>query len=440
MTTQEKFYEIEAERSILGSLLIDNDCYDKISDKIEVKDFYDRRHQLIFNHIQRLSGIGSPFDAVTLGDVLEEAKLLEQAGGLAYLAEITKNTPTSSNCITYTEIVKRRAIKRHLRQALVRSNELFNDPMDEHQLIDEVEKEILSVRAMAESDQHDFKSVSDLLPKFLDQLEAKQNNENGITGIPTGFNDLDKKTAGLHPSQLIVVAGRPSMGKTTFAMNIAENVLKETDQSVLVFSLEMSADEILERRVSSVGSIHLSSLRTGKLSEDDWNKVSVGIQMLQDRKMTVVDTPALTPLNVKHKARAFKRHNPDLGLIVVDYLQLMQVHEKGLNRTQEVTKISNELKALAKELSIPVIAISQLNRSVDDRADRRPRMSDLRESGAIEQDADVILFVYREEVYDRDKPEVQGKAEVVIGKQRNGGVGSIYLDFKGENCKFLSSV
>ncbi|MCF6768372.1 replicative DNA helicase [Thiotrichales bacterium 19S11-10] len=440
MATQEKFYEIEAERSILGSLLIDNDCYDKISDKIEVKDFYDRRHQLIFSHIQQLSEIGSPFDVVTLGDVLEEAKLLEQAGGLSYLADITKNTPTSSNCITYTEIVKRRAIKRHLRQALMRSSELFDDSIDEHQLIDEVEKEILSVRAMAESDQHDFKSADDLLPKFLDQLEAKQNNENGITGIPTGFDDLDKKTAGLHPSQLIVVAGRPSMGKTTFAMNIAENVLKETDHSVLVFSLEMSADEILERRVSSVGNIHLSTLRTGKLSEDDWGKVSVSVQMLKDRKMTVVDTPALTPLNVKHKARAFKRHNPDLGLIVVDYLQLMQVHEKGLNRTQEVTKISNELKALAKELSIPVIAISQLNRSVDDRADRRPRMSDLRESGAIEQDADVILFVYREEVYDREKPEVQGKAEIVIGKQRNGGVGSIYLDFKGENCKFLSSI
>ncbi|MCF6777579.1 replicative DNA helicase [Thiotrichales bacterium 19X7-9] len=438
MTTQEKLYEIEAERSILGSLLIDNDCYDKISDKIEVKDFYDRRHQLIFTHIQRLLEVGTPLDAVTLGDILEDAKLLDDAGGLAYLADIARHTPTSSNCIAYTEIVKRRAIKRHLRQALVRSNELINNNIDEHQLIDEVEKEILSVRAMAESDQHDFKSAKELLPKFIDQLEAKQYSENGITGIPTGFIDLDKKTAGLHPSQLIVVAGRPSMGKTTFAMNIAENVLKETDKSVLVFSLEMSADEILERRMSSVGNIHLSNLRTGKLSEGDWGKVSIAIECVKDRKMTIVDTPALTPLNVKHKARAFKRQNPDLGLIVVDYLQLMQVHESGLNRTQEVTKISNELKAIAKELSVPVIAISQLNRSVDDRADRRPRMSDLRESGAIEQDADVILFVYREEVYDRDKPEAKGKAEIVIGKQRNGGVGSIGLLFKGENCKFTS--
>ena len=278
--------------------------------------------------------------------------------------------------------------------------------------------------------------MKDLLPKYLDQLDRKQDKPNGITGMPTGFSELDKKTAGLHPSQLIVVAGRPSMGKTTFALNIAESVLSETDQSVLLFSMEMSAEEILEKRISSIGRIPSSNLRTGQLSEEDWSKITVSMQKVKNGKMTIVDTPALTPLDIKHRARAFKRQNPDLGLIVIDYLQLMQVNEKGLNRTQEVTKISNSLKALAKELNIPVIAISQLNRSVDERADKRPRMSDLRESGAIEQDADVILFVYREEVYDKDKPEAKGKAEIVIGKQRSGGIGSINITFKGEFSLF----
>ena len=432
MHTQNELYEINAERSIIGSLLIDNDCYDKISDKIQANDFYDKRHQMIFSHIQRLAEKGSRFDTITLGDILDESKLLDQAGGLSYLAEIARDTPTSSNCISYTEIVKRRAIKRHLRQALVRSNELINESCEEHELLDKVENEILSIRNLAESDQHDFISMKDLLPKYLDQLDKKQETPNGITGIPTGFSELDKKTAGLHPSQLIVVAGRPSMGKTTFALNIAESVLSETDQSVLLFSMEMSAEEILEKRLSAIGSIPSSNLRTGQLNEDSWSKITLSMQKVKERKMTIVDKPALTPLEVKHRARAFKRKNHDLGLIVVDYLQLMQVNEKNLNRTQEVTKISNSLKALAKELSIPVIAISQLNRSVDDRADKRPRMSDLRESGAIEQDADVILFVYREEVYERDKPEVKGKAEIVIGKQRAGGIGSINLIFKGE--------
>ena len=436
----EKLYEINAERSIIGSLLIDNNCYDKICDKIQANDFYDKRHQMIFSHIQRLAEKGSNFDAITLGDVLDEHKLLDQAGGLSYLAEIARDTPTSSNCISYTEIVKRRAIKRHLRQALLRSNELINDPQDEHELLDKVENEILSIRNLAESDKHDFISMHELLPRYIDNLDRKQDSPNGITGIPTGFSELDKKTAGLHPSQLIVVAGRPSMGKTTFAMNIAESVLIETDKSVLVFSMEMSAEEILEKRISSIGRIPSSNLRTGQLSEEDWSKITVSMQKVKNSKMTIVDTPALTPLDIKHRTRAFKRKNPDLGLVVIDYIQLMQVNEKGLNRTQEVTKISNSLKALAKELNIPVIAISQLNRSVDERADKRPRMSDLRESGAIEQDADVILFVYREEVYERNKPEIKGRAEIVIGKQRSGGIGSVNIIFEGEYSMFSNFV
>ena len=399
-----KLHSIDAERSVIGALILDNDSYDKISDQLTGNDFYHTGNRILFKHIEKLSKDGVPYDVVTLTDSLTESKKIDKVGGLSYIGELVNNTPTAANIWAYSQIVKKRSIRRNLQKALMDSNDLVfqGSEINEDELLDQVEKNIIAVRET----------------------------------LDTHSDDFQEKTAGLHEGQLIIVAGRPSMGKTTFAMNIAENVLKETDKSVLLFSMEMPAKDIVSRMVSSMAKVPFDKIRRANLEDEDWTAMMAGIGSMNEMPLTVIDTPALTPIQIKHKARKFKRENPNLGLIVVDYLQLMRVPGLENNRNLEVSHISGALKAIAKELNVPVIAISQLNRAVDDRKDKRPMMSDLRDSGAIEQDADVIMFVFREEVYDVDNVNIKGTGEIILGKQRNGAIGSVRVTFRGEYCRF----
>ena len=428
----------ESENSVIGALLLDNASYDKISDLLSANDFHATSNQVIFREITKFALNGDSFDVVTLEQSLRDSGHIDRAGGLSNLANIVKNTPTSANIYSYAKIVQRKAKLRRLQQALIESNELLSTNQDQNsdELLDTIEQKILAIKDESTNEQSDICYASEVLYDVVDHLDKITENKSGITGIPTGYIDLDKKLSGMHEAELIIVAGRPSMGKTTFALNILENVLMNTDRSALFFSLEMPKKDIMLKICSSHSKVHFEKLRAKGLDDDDWSKFTVSMATLKDSKLGIVDTPSLTPMQVKHRARKFKRENPDLGLIVVDYLQLMRVPGYENNRTQEVSEISRSLKSLAKELNIPVIAISQLNRAVDDRRDKRPLMSDLRESGAIEQDADVIMFVYRHEVYELLSNESKGKAEVIISKQRNGPIGSVNLVFKGEISRF----
>ena len=328
-----------------------------------------------------------------------------------------------------------------MQKALLDSNDLvFNhEIINEEELLDTVEKNIISVRENIETNSDDFRPISSVMKNVMDQIDQLTESKSTITGLSTGFIDIDNMTSGLHKGQLIIVAGRPSMGKTSFAMNIAENILMKDQKPILLFSMEMPAEDITKRLISSVSKTPFSKLRTGDLGDDDWTGMMSGMEKINRSPFTIIDTPALTPIQIKHKARKFKRENPDLGLIVVDYLQLMRVPHLEGNRNLEVSHISGALKALARELNIPIIALSQLNRAVDDRSDRRPMMSDLRDSGSIEQDADVIMFVYREEVYNPESAEHKGKGQIIISKQRNGSIGTINVVFRGDYCRFETS-
>jgi replicative DNA helicase len=438
ITDMTKLHSLDAEKSVIGALILDNDSYDKISDQLTGNDFYHTGNRILFKHIEKLSKDGIPYDVVTLSDSLTESKQIDKVGGLSYIGDLVNNTPTAANIWAYSQIVKKRSIRRNLQKALMDSNDLVfqGSEINEDELLDQVEKNIIAVRETLDTNADDFQAMNDILGDVINQLDALNDKDGTVTGLATGFTDIDEKTAGLHEGQLIIVAGRPSMGKTTFAMNIAENVLKETDKSVLLFSMEMPAKDIVSRMISSMAKIPFDKIRRANLEDEDWASMMAGIGRMNEMPLTVIDTPALTPIQIKHKARKFKRENPSLGLIVVDYLQLMRVPGLENNRNLEVSHISGALKAIAKELNVPVIAISQLNRAVDDRTDKRPMMSDLRDSGAIEQDADVIMFVFREEVYKPDNQEIKGIGEIIIGKQRNGAIGSVKVTFRGEYCRF----
>ena len=427
-----------AERSVIGSLILDNDVYDRISDVLTPQDFFHPSNKLIYRHIQKLASDGKAYDLVTLFDSLQSEKLGELAGGLHYLAEIARDTPTTVNAKAYAEIVRNKAIKRKLSKALLEANETLNGHnLSEEEVLDRIEQAVLSVRQDIDSGDNDFISAKALIPQIINYLD-ELSDKNGLAGLPTGFIDLDDKLNGLREEQLIVIAGRPAMGKTTFAMNIVEAVLTRTDQSVLVFSMEMSAKDLGLRMVSSLSMVPFSKVRAAELEDADWAKLTLCFDKLDKMKLTIIDKPALTPTEVKHRARKHKREHPDLGLIVIDYLQLMQSPAYQNNRNLEISNISGQLKALAKELKVPVIALSQLNRGVEDRANKKPMMRDLRDSGSIEQDADVIMFVHREEVYKSDDPDLKGLADIVIGKQRNGEIGEVGLTFRGEFCKFAN--
>jgi len=429
-------HSIEAEQSVLGGLMLDNPAWDKISDFIAEEDFYRRDHRLIFRAVSGLVEKSSPYDVVTLSEWLDEHGELDNAGGLAYLGSLAKNTPSAANIIAYAKIVRERSILRQLIQVghNISSSCYEMEGRNSAELLDNAEKLVFQIAEHGARGRRDFVSIKDLLVKAVDRIDTLFQQDNPITGVSTGFKDFDEYTSGLQPSDLVIVAGRPSMGKTTFAVNIAENAAVKGGLPVAIFSMEMPGEQLAMRMLSSLGRIDQHKVRTGKLNDDDWPRLTHAVGQLAEAPMFIDDTPALSPNELRSRSRRLMREH-GLGLIVIDYLQLMQVHGSKENRTNEISEISRSLKGLAKELNVPIIALSQLNRSLEQRPNKRPVMSDLRESGAIEQDADVITFIYRDEVYDQDSPD-KGVAEIIIGKQRNGPIGTVRLTFLGQYTRF----
>jgi replicative DNA helicase len=418
--------------------MLDNQTWDTIADKVIEKDFYRRSHQLIFKKIEELAEKQIPFDVITLSDALKAIGELDNVGGLAYLIMLAKDTPSAANIAAYANIVRDRSVLRQLIHIGTEiSDSAFNtEGRDTAELLENAEREVFQIAEQRQRGQAGgFISIKSLLAKAVDKIETLFEQEGAITGASTGFTDLDDITSGLQPADLIIVAGRPSMGKTTIAMNMAENIALKGDKPVAVFSMEMPGDSLAMRMMSSLGRIDQNKVRTGKLEDDDWPRLTSAINLLAGTQLFIDDSPALSPSEVRARARRLAREHGQLGLIVVDYLQLMQSPGSGENRVQQISDISRGLKALAKELNVPVVALSQLNRNLEQRPNKRPVMSDLRDSGAIEQDADLILFVYRDEVYNEDSPD-KGIAEIIIGKQRNGPLGTVRLTFLGQYTRF----
>ncbi|WP_455203764.1 replicative DNA helicase [Kaarinaea lacus] len=433
-------HSIEAEQSVLGGLMLANDAWDKIADVVNEEDFYRHDHRLIFRAIAHLADHQSPYDVVTLSEWLDKNEELEKIGGIAYLGHLANNTPSAANIGAYAQIVRERSV---LRQLISVGNQIAGscyqtEGRKSEELLDNAEKLVFQIAEKGARGRRDFVSIKDLLVKAVDRIDALFQQDNPITGLPTGYSDFDDMTSGLQSSDLIIVAGRPSMGKTTFAMNLAENVALKTQEPVAIFSMEMPGEQLAMRLLSSLGRIDQHRVRTGKLDDDDWPRLTSAVGLLAEAKMFIDDTPALTPNDLRARARRLAREH-GLGMIVIDYLQLMQVPGSKDNRVNEISEISRSLKGLAKELNVPVIALSQLNRSLEQRPNKRPVMSDLRESGAIEQDADVIVFIYRDEVYNEDSPD-KGTAEIIIGKQRNGPIGTVRLTFLGQYTRFENHI
>ena len=430
-------HSIQAEQSVLGGLMLDNQTWDSVADKIIEEDFYRRDHKLIFRAIAQLADKQDPFDVITLSETLESIGELQNVGGLAYLGTLVKDTPSAANIVAYANIVRDRSVLRQLIHVGTDISDSAYNPegRETADLLENAERRVFEIAEQRQRGQGGFSSIKSLLAKAVDKIETLYELDGNITGASTGFTDLDEKTSGLQPSDLIIVAGRPSMGKTTIAMNMAENVALKSGMPVAVFSMEMPGEALAMRMMSSLGRIDQHKVRTGKLDDDDWPRLTSAINLLAETKLFIDDTPALTPTEVRSRARRLTREHGQLGLIVLDYLQLMQSPSSGDNRVQQISDISRGLKALAKELNVPVIALSQLNRNLEQRPNKRPVMSDLRESGAIEQDADLIIFVYRDEVYNEDSPD-KGIAEVIIGKQRNGPLGTVRLTFLGQYTRF----
>ena len=428
---------IQAEQSVLGGLMLDNQTWDSVADKVVEGDFYRKDHRLIFRVIEQLAEKQIPFDVITVSEALEAFGELENAGGLAYLGMLAKETPSAANIVAYANIVRDRSVLRQLIHVGTDiSDSAFNtEGRDTADLLENAERQVFKIAEQRQRGQGGFTPIKSLLASAVDKIETLFEQEGNITGAATGFTDFDDMTSGLQPSDLIIVAGRPSMGKTTIAMNMAENIAIKGDKPVAVFSMEMPGDSLAMRMMSSLGRIDQHKVRTGKLDDDEWPRLTSAINLLAETKLFIDDTPALTPTEVRSRARRLMREHGQLGLIVLDYLQLMQSPSSGENRVQQISDISRGLKALAKELHVPVVALSQLNRNLEQRPNKRPVMSDLRESGAIEQDADLIVFVYRDEVYNEDSPD-KGIAEVIIGKQRNGPLGTVRLTFLGQYTRF----
>ena len=427
---------VEAEQSVLGGLLLDNTRWDQLADKLSVKDFYRKEHRLIFNAIQALSGDSKPADVVTVAEWLDNKGELEDVGGLAYIGSLANNTPSAANILAYAEIVHEGAVRRQLVEIAHEISSMAYSPGGRRatEILDEAEQRILDISENRARRQSGFRPLKSLLTDTVDRIDALYRSDSPYTGVPTGFTDLDNMTSGLQASDLIVLAGRPSMGKTSLAMNIAENAAIGQQQHVALFSLEMSGEQIAMRMLASLGRINSHRVRSGKLDDDDWPRLTSAMTLLADAPIYVDDTPALTAMEIRSRSRRLKREH-GLDMIIVDYLQLMQSSDTNENRATEISNITRSLKGLAKELKVPVIALSQLNRSLEQRPDKRPIMSDLRESGAIEQDADVIIFIYRDEVYNEDTPN-KNIAEIIISKQRNGPTGKVRLTFLGEYTRF----
>ncbi len=428
-------HSLEAEQSVLGGLMLNNEAWFDLVEIISARDFYRTQHQIIFEAMMDLANADEPQDAVTVSERLRAQGLLEKAGDVAYLAELAESTPGASNVLAYAKIVRERSVMRQLIGAANKLADAAFSPSgrDSAALLEMAEKSVFEISEQSSRDGGPEK-VAPLLSKAVEKVEFLFNSKGAITGVSTGFTDLDKKTAGLQTSDLVIVAARPSMGKTAFSVNIVEHAVM-SGEAVLVFSMEMPSEQIVMRMLSSLGRIDQTRLRSGELQDDDWTRFTGAVSQLRDKRLYVDDTPALTPTDVRSRARRVARETGGLGMIVVDYLQLMRTADKAESRVNEISEISRSLKALAKEMRCPVIALSQLNRALEQRPDKRPMMSDLRESGAIEQDADVILFIYRDEVYNEDT-EDKGIAEIIIGKQRNGPIGKVRLSFIGNLTKF----
>lgn len=432
-------HSIEAEQSVIGGLLRDNAAWDRIADFMHAEDFYRYDHRIIFEQMVRLINAGKPADVITVYEACNQLGKAEEVGGLQYLNAMAQNTPSAANIRRYAEIVRDRGI---LRQLITVADEIsgnaFNPQGKEvKQMLDEAESRIFAIAEQGARGAQGWLAVQPLLTQVVERIDELYSRENQgeITGVPTGFIDLDRMTSGLQPGDLVIVAGRPSMGKTAFSVNIGENVAIEAGLPVAVFSMEMSGAQLAMRMLGSVGQLDQHRLRTGRLHDEDWPRLTHAIQKMNDAQLYIDETPALNPIEMRARARRLARQCGKLGLIIVDYLQLMQGSKPGDNRASEISEISRSLKGLAKELQCPVIALSQLNRSLEQRPNKRPVMSDLRESGAIEQDADVIIFLYRDEVYNPDSPD-KGTAEIIIGKQRNGPIGAIRLTWIGQYTKF----
>jgi replicative DNA helicase len=431
---------VEAESSVLGGLLLDNSAWDRVGDLLIDTDFYRYEHRLVFGAVAALVNANRPADVITVNEHLQNQGKSEEVGGLAYLHSLAQYVPSASNIRRYAEIVRERSILRKLVSA---SDEIatnaFNTkgkPVDK--ILDEAEQKIFNIGEEGSRMKQGFQSMDTLVVELLDRVQEMADNPNDITGVPTGFYDLDRMTSGFQAGDMIVLAARPSMGKTAFAINIAEHVALNEGLPVAVFSMEMGASQLAVRIVGSIGRIDQGHLRTGKLSDDEWPRLTEAIEKLRTVSLHIDETPGLTPSELRANARRLARQCGKLGLIVVDYLQLMSGSTSdGENRATELGEISRGLKMLAKELQCPVIALSQLNRSVEQRTDKRPMMSDLRESGAIEQDADVIMFIYRDDYYNKDSKD-PGLAEIIIGKQRNGPTGTVKLAFIKPLTRFES--
>ena len=435
-------HSIEAEQSLIGGLLLDNSAWDRIADIVNETDFYRDDHRRIFRRIRQLVEQAKPADVVTVFEAIEKHNEIEQAGGLAYLSEIANNTPSAANIRRYAEIVHERAVLRRLVAVgdEIAASALNPAGKDVKQLLDQAEAKVFEIAESGARTSQGFVAIQPLLGQVVDRIQElyEQENPSEITGVPTGFVDLDRLTAGLQPGDMIVIAGRPSMGKTAFALNIAEHVGVDLGLPVAIFSLEMSGPQLAMRFLSSVGRLDAHRIRTGRLNDDEWDKMTVALGKLHNAPIHIDESGALNATDLRARARRLARQfGGKLGLIVIDYLQLMTSTRDGENRATEISEISRSIKALAKELQVPVLALSQLSRKVEERNDKRPLMSDLRESGAIEQDADIILMMYREEYYKPDTQE-KGVAEVIIGKHRNGPTGMVKLTFLGEYTKFVS--
>ncbi len=432
-------HSVEAEQSVLGGLLLENTAWDRIGDLIAEEDFYRSDHRLIWRHISKLIEAARPADALTVSESLERSGELDNAGGLTYVATLAQNTPSAANIKRYAEIVRERSIMRQLVAVgtAIADSAYAPTGREAAQLLDEAESRVFEIAEAGSRGKTGFQAMPQLLTKVVDRIDMLYNRDNpsDVTGVPTGYTDLDEKTSGLQPGDLVIVAGRPSMGKTALSLNIAENVALDAGLPVAVFSMEMAATQLVMRLLGSAGRLDQHKLRTGRLQDDDWQRLTAAVGRLNDAPIHIDETPALTAMEVRARTRRLHRQYGQLGLVVIDYLQLMSASGSGENRATEISEISRSLKGLAKEIGVPVIALSQLNRSLEQRPNKRPVMSDLRESGAIEQDADLILFIYRDEVYNPDTPD-KGIAEIIIGKQRNGPIGTVRLTFRGENTRF----
>ena len=429
-------HSVEAERSLLGGLMLDPLAWEKIADAVSLEDLYRADHRLIFEAISILVERDQPPDAVTVSEYLERQGQLDAAGGLDYIARLVEETPSAANIRAYAQIVRDHAMLRHLSAigGEIAASAYTTDGRTVSELVDLAEQRVFEIADRGLRHGAGFQALKQILPKTIDRLDLLSHADGDITGVSTGFHEMDKMTAGLQRGDLIIIAGRPSMGKSTLAINIAENAALGHQISTAIFSMEMSSEQLTFRMIGSIGRVNQSHLRTGRLTPEDWTRIDSAVSMMSSAPIYIDDSPGLTPTEVRARARRLKREH-DLGLIVIDYLQLMHVAGTAENRATEISEISRSLKALAKELALPVVALSQLNRSVEQRNDKKPVMSDLRESGAIEQDADLIVFIYRDEVYDPDSPR-KGVADIIIGKQRNGPVGEFHLTFLGEFTKF----